>query len=115
MCACGKTLRGIRRSDSGSNGVATSSRNAFLHFEMFCNVVRLVFPITIKKKAIHKKLNYPQSLAENTIKYLSGSWRSSYFLSFEAKEKIAKEKACKSDGTKRKHEAKRNLQPVYFI
>lgn len=69
----------------------------FLHFKMFCNVVRLVFPI---KKAIHKKLNYPQSLAENTIKYLSGSWRSSYFLSFEAKEKIAKEKACKSDETK---------------
>ena len=77
------------------------------YFKMFHNVVILVFPK--KKKAIHKNLHYPQSLAEKTIQYLSGSWRSSYFLSFEANEKIAKEKARKSDETKYKHQAKCNL------
>ena len=105
MCAYGKARKGATANDSRSDGVVYWAGTI-----LFQNVPQCCYiSFSKKKKAIHKNLHYPQSLAEKTIQYLSGSWRSSYFLSFEANEKIAKEKARKSDETKYKHQAKCNL------
>lgn len=89
--ANGKILKETEKNDSSSGwGPVTHTVHLLLYFKICCNIVGYFLPT---KKVICKNIKLsPKSLAENRSKYLSGSTRSDYFQSFEAKEKFQKER-----------------------
>lgn len=84
----GKRWRELQKNDSRPNQVMVLCvDNYFPVFQNFPQCYSIIFS---NKNVTHQKSNYPKSLAENRMKYLSDSWKCGYFLSFEAKEKICK-------------------------
>lgn len=85
-----KTLKGTIENDGSPDQVTVLCMDNF--FSLFQNFLQCYSIIFSNKEVTHQKSNYPKSLAENTIKYLSDSGKGGDLLSFKAKEKICKGK-----------------------